>query len=157
MYNLDLIYNIYMILPPLLRNPVLVYFIAALLEPVRTLHESFMNMHDEIIYNHKFTGQVIYMERLLSLEFGDYTITIVDGQPDSGSFIGHYPVSNMVLAHYDDSSAEVYHYNAALMVDFIVQVPAMLYDDMSAADFDRMEAIIEKYKLINKTYEIQKI
>ncbi len=157
MYNFDLIYIIYMLLPPSLRNPKLVYFIASLLTPVQTLYEDFIKRRNELYYYLSSTGQVIYLERLLAYEFGGHDIKITDGLPDSGSYIGHYPLSNMIIAHYSNESADIYHYSATVMDDFIVQVPAMLYDDMKKTDFDRMKAIVEKYKLINKTYKIVKV
>lgn len=157
MYNFDLIYIIYMLLPPLLRNPVLVYFIASLLEPVRTLHEQFASLQSNLHYYQSSTGQVIYLRHMLRDQFGGNEISIVDGTPDEGAYLGHYPVSDAKLAHYGSESSYLRHINDSITVDFIVRVPAVIYDDLSDAEFDRMNAIIERYKLIDRIYKIDRV
>ena len=40
--------------------------------------------------------------------------------------------------------------------DFIVWVPASKYDAMTNDDFNKMNAIVRYYKLVNKNYSIER-
>lgn len=160
-YALDILYNIYMLLPPVLRKPSLFYFIVALLSPVKSLHEQFLDLRTDANYWQKFTGQILFIEYLLKEQFNGYTITIGEGVSTSSSYIGHIPYSNFAIASLSVGSTIISHigFDDELQVanDFTVNVPAQLFDSMTQTDFDKMRAIVDRYKLFGKKYEIIRV
>lgn len=157
-YALDILYNIYMLLPPVLRRPRLTYYIASLLSPVESLHAQFIALRTDANFWHKFTGQIIFLEYLLKEHFSGYTITIGEGVSTSSSYIGHLPYSDFTIASLADNSTYISHlgFDEELQVsnDFTVNVPAQLFDSMTQQDFNKMRAIVDKYRLFGKQYEI---
>lgn len=155
-YALDIVYVLYMFFAIKLRKAVLIYFTEALLAPVKSLHNDFLEIRSENNFWLQKTGQIIYMEKMLTDVFG-YEITISDGVLIESDYWNHFPNSDFISGHIGSSASYVSHINDVTAVDFYVNVPAILYDSLTQMDMDKMAAMVHKYKFIDKNFKIRRV
>lgn len=112
--NIDFIKLIIEQLPFILRREAFIEFVVSLCNQINQSHNTFLNWGDEAKERAAFSWQTIYLERLLTREFGvPFMIEESDGKPiDFNVFVGSY------------------------------------------VDEKRLRAVIDKYKLAGRSYNI---
>jgi len=162
MYNIDFKIFIQILIPNLIRKTKLIALLTVLFYPFVLIFDKFKAFREFALLQINCTGQVIYLERLLNIIFGDgiNDITITDGSFTIPFFLankneGYIPI-------YVNNRGELFdtiyfrnkvEYNED--VDFIVNIPATLYNYLLQNNLlDRLKAIVERYKIAGKTFII---
>lgn len=148
-YNIDFRKMVGQLLGSLLKRSKRIAWLTAALKPLRNLHDEFLSFSNLKLYEVKWNGQTIKLEKLLQDKFGSgITITnnsqnldefVIGDGTDEGSYWG------------DGADVESYigeNYDPALF-NFTVNVPGSIVFVQS-----EMEAWINKYKLFGTTYNI---
>lgn len=139
-------------------TPITKAWLYSLIQPIIELYAIFSSYRIQAIYMLSFTGQVIYLEKLLNDTFnnGGTEIFIEDGILKIAPFL--FNTAEDADPFYVFNTAEtneenLYLYNTAEYtgnLDFIVKVPtALVFDE------NQMKSLINKYKLAGKNYTIQ--
>lgn len=158
-YNIDWLYIIRILVPPVYRTTNHLDWLQALLKPVRSLYSAFLTYKSDKMYFASIRFQKIYMEKMLNdlYDNDNRRIYIEDATRLTAVYVANkalgYPpvyVHNSSVTHdplwvYSKSS-----YVAQL--DFVVKVPVSIYSDLN---LDQMKAYINDYKFAGKRYEIQ--
>lgn len=139
-------------------TPITKAWLYSLIQPIIELYAIFSSYRIQALYTLSFTGQVIYLEKLLNDTFnnGGTEIFIEDGILKIAPFLFNTAEDAdpfYVFNTAETSEANLYLYNTAEYtgnLDFIVKVPtALVFDD------NHMKSLINKYKLAGKNYTIQ--
>lgn len=139
-------------------TPITKAWLYSLIQPIIELYAIFSSYRIQALYTLSFTGQVIYLEKLLNDTFnnGGTEIFIEDGILKIAQFL--FNTAEDADPFYVFNTAEtneenLYLYNTAEYtgnLDFIVKVPtALVFDE------NQMKSLINKYKLAGKNYIIQ--
>ncbi|WP_394749471.1 hypothetical protein [Spongiimicrobium salis] len=162
--NFDSIYNInfdrliVLLLPMRKRKPRIINLLMCLASPIKEIHSRFVGYRETAIYRVSHTAQVFSMENVINDAF-DRTqrrIYILDGE-----YV--YPVYfydraiNRPVRFSDRASAAPIRFNdrsslEKIEVDFSVVLPSSLRLD--EAETTRLRALIDFYRLPDKTYTI---
>lgn len=145
-----------MYLPSLKRENIRVRWLYALLKGMRGVWDDFVayatNVSDEL----KWNGQLIKLQRLLQIKFGDGILIVNQDFAEKKTIA--YPVAderNVIAAVVADTTNPVSTVAATGFVTgvgFIVQVPvAIIFDE------DEMRAVIDYYQIGTSDYVIQTI
>lgn len=175
MYNIDFRNIASLLLPPFLRKVKTKDWLFSLLKPLIDIYELFIAFRLLTIQKLSFTGQVIYLEKLLNDKYDedDRGIFISEGTDMEYVYVGNVTENQPVFignkAEYtlDDNDVYVDIYDASNAIyignkaefyvqdDFIVNVPQAIYDELvSGHILDGMKALINLYKLAGKNYTI---
>lgn len=148
-YDIDFRKLVGQLLGSLLKKSKRIAWLTAALKPLRNLHDEFLAFSSLKVYEVKWNGQTIKLEKLLQDKFGSgITITnnsqnldefIIGDGTDEGSYWGDGPDVESYIGE---------SYNPALF-NFTVNVPGSIVFVQS-----EMEAWIKKYKLFGTTYNI---
>lgn len=138
--------------------PITKAWLYSLIQPLIELYAIFSSYRIQALYTLSFTGQVIYLEKLLNDTFnnGGTEIFIEDGILKIAPFLFNTAEDAdpfYVFNTGETSEDNLYIYNTAEYtgnLDFIVKVPAAL-----VFDENQMKSLINKYKLAGKNYTIQ--
>lgn len=166
MYTLDFRYWIKLLLPPKWRNGFTIALLFSRVKPLQTLLDgdfnSFMN---DARRRAKFTGQVIYLEKMLNDDFnagGQDPIFIQDTANIEYTYLANasegYPPSYFANTA---ENAPVYLCNASeygVGNTFIVMVPTLLFATLQLNNndgLDKMKAQVNYYKIAGKTFTIE--
>src|SRR5574343_779038 len=133
--------------------PITKAWLYSLIQPIIELYAIFSSYRIQALYTLSFTGQVIYLEKLLNDTFnnGGTEIFIEDGGKIA-PFIFNTEENEPDLFIYntEENEPDLFIYNTEEYpgnVDFIVKVPtALVFDD------NHMKSLINKYKLAGKNY-----
>ena len=159
MFNVDFNHIASLLLPSFLRTDKLLSFLKMLISPVKALYLQFFDFRNKELYLLKFTGQVIYLEKLLNDKFqGSNLIYITDGYFTDPFYLfnkaeGFSPVYLQNKSEAGDIQYLINIKEYASDFDFIVNVPASVYDII---DVNEMTAYINMYKLVSKYYKINR-
>lgn len=149
------------LLPPFLRKSRMLDWLRALVRPIQSLNQRFMDFMNRIRYRMRFNGQVIYLQRILN-DFYDPVlrrIYIGNGNPlglpnfvynrIEGRRIFTRNRSEMLPTPFLRNRAE---YSNA--VDFVVWVPiSILTADPENAR--RIRALVNQYRLAGRRFRVQ--
>jgi len=126
-----------------------------ILSNIKNIYIQFLIFRDLVLYDINFTGQIIYLEHKLQTELG-CNIKIIDG-----NYLEFLPVWNRTENQTPDyiyNQAEeitpIYEYNRSEITsyyDYIVKCDCALSPDQ----ITKIENIVNKYKLLNKSYKIE--
>lgn len=165
MFNVDFNIIIQLLLPPFLRKSKNIEWLKALVKPLIDVYTIFTTYRSSTIYSLSFTGQVIYLEKLLNDTYnsGLTGIYIKDDNLMSVPFIFNKSegVVNVYLYNFSESATPFYLYNQSAFIsqnDFIVMVPAVIYSTLQQNNnqgLNNMTALIKLYKLAGKRFTIQ--
>ena len=158
------------VLPSFLRRSLLFAILRAMCAPIKAyktgLYPRFLAARDEHLYRLAHTGQVCYLRAALNDAFGlkpssgftieDYTETVGEWQyaKHEGMNDHLYPVDEQLNQNLPEGET-VEHpmpilYSEAILnreqYNFIVGVPSAIY----ATHLDKVQAIVEKYRLLSK-------
>lgn len=154
-YTLDFKrFSIHM-LPMDLRKPKMVAWVNSLLKPVANLHTKFINDRRKTVYKIDHTSQVFSLEKVLNDAFDqqERRIYIVDGVYRSALYF-YNPEENAPIHFYNpEENKNQYFYNPEelqnLDVDFVVVLPKSFDTGKEL----RIRALVDFYRLPDKTYE----
>lgn len=148
------------LLPVRLRTTLIKAWVKCLVRPVETLYDKFMVSRAADLYRLSHNGQVCYLEAALNDMFDDLErrIFITDGPYIDPLYIYQVPEEKPLIIGIDDeigsesyaprwlfTTPETTEYTWA----FFVNVP-----DGLSFDPDKMRALIDRDKLVGKTYNI---
>lgn len=147
------------LLPPKLRQGKMGAFLEALIKPLQTLNDRFNAFVQQTFYNVSFTGQVIYLERILNDRYDDSLrrIYIEDGLQLGLPPYLYNKVEQRPLYIFNKSEAatpEFYINNKSEFFaenDFIVYVPnAILTPALEKA----IRSLVKIYKIAGKRFSV---
>lgn len=150
-FDIDIKKLIILLLPIDLRKSKIVAFLRAMVTPLASMHYRFTVKRTADLYKLNHNSQVCYLRAALndSFDIEARRIRIIDGNQynrnyiytrgeEKPEFIGTIFLRDR--ADYADTG-----------VDFIVEVPAGIYDQY------RMQALIDFYRLASKRYKIVQV
>lgn len=140
--------------PPTLNVEPFKQFLNAALKPLNTLHDFFQLYVNKAAYEMAFTGQVIYLEKLLNDKFNDggTEIYITDRVISSRLYLyNKIEDKPPVYLHNQSEGADpLYLYNdAEYQLGFVIHVPSGL-----VTNWNEFKWWVNKYKLKSKEYTI---
>lgn len=161
-YLLDWNRLVALLLPTSLRGPKMLAWLNALVSPVKTLHAQFLVFRRESIYKIEHTPQVYSLEKVLNDEFDRILrrIYIEDGDYFEQLYLFSPPEQQPIYVFEQSEDQPVYVYAPndpdATSVDFNVVLPQVFQATFAsgANNRNRIEALINFYRLPDKTYKI---
>ncbi|ALC97830.1 hypothetical protein AM608_09370 [Capnocytophaga sp. oral taxon 323] len=138
-------------LPTFLRKRKMVAWLRSLLQPLESLHGSFITERADALYRLSHNGQVCYLEKVLNDKYDPERkrIYITDGNKHSRTYI--YTRAEQRPKYLGKLFLQLRDAYADTGVDFIVKVPQELYKEN---DYEKM-ALIDYYRLASKRYRIE--
>jgi hypothetical protein len=109
----------------------------------------------------QFTGQVIYLEKLLNVTYNSTAIYI-----DDVANIAYLYIANkdegcpLYISNESENNAPVYIANKSeYLTDyhFKVKIPLTLYNSLGVSGLDKMKALINNYRIAGKKFIIESI
>lgn len=154
-FNIDYTKLAVQLLPSRLRLPGMKAFALVLIAPVRSLYGRFQGFRDDALYELRHNGQVCHLEGALNDMFDNTArrIYIEDGDTIDAITLFIEEEEKPVALYVESEASPVYFYTDEELTtggSFVVKVP-----DILAFDPNRMRALVNKYKLAGKLYEIQ--
>lgn len=158
MYNVDWSNLLTGLIPPRLYQTKVVAWLTVLIQSVETTYNSFIDYSDEISYDLAHNSQVVYLRSVLNDTFDpiDKGITIYDAGGASAILLYEDGDEKEVSLQLDSDED-----NALILqpdsgydggeYDFIVNVPFSL----TTGELYQMQALLDKYKLASKRYDIR--
>lgn len=151
------------LVPALIRGERFEAWIGALLQPVQTLNDGFVDAAATIRYFLRFDGRVIYLEHLLNDLFDNNLRRIYIDDPDTVQIITPYvfnkveqqpPLTIFNKIEGEDDTVFLYtKYELGLPTDdFVVHVPTGIFDPTVET---QMSFYIDKYRIAGKRYSFQ--
>jgi hypothetical protein len=150
-FDIDMKKLTVLLLPTSLRKPRTVALLRAMVMPLVSLHYRFTVKRTADLYKLNHNSQVCYLRAALndSFDVESRRIRIMDGNQYTRNYIytrgEEKPVTLGVIYLHDRADY------ADTGVDFIVEVPADVYDKY------RMQALIDSYRLAAKRYKIVQV
>jgi hypothetical protein len=143
-----------LILPPILRNPVLLAFLNAALKPVSLLYVLFLNFRGDMAHNLGHNGQTCYLQDVLNGAF-DYTLRRIriEDAPENewDRFLWLESEDRPIMLGTFILNREAF--TGADAIDFVVILPASL--NLSADEYNRLNSLLRYYKMAGKRYVLQ--
>ncbi|MCX6232120.1 MAG: hypothetical protein NTZ33_11305 [Bacteroidetes bacterium] len=162
MFNIDFNILINLFLPYALRQLVLTAWIKCLIAPIKSIYNDFKTYRDLCNVKLQFTGQVIYLEKMLNDYYSETIIYIEDAANIDYEFV--YNKSEGLPAEFvynkSESMPSVFVKNKSeleVSYHFIVKIPSALYASLGASGLNKMRAIINMYKIGGKNFLIEVI
>lgn len=179
MYNLDLKHIIQLLLPPFMRQTKITTWLNCLIAPLLDIYGWFLDFRTATLQKLSFTGQVIYLEKLLNDTYnggqpGIYISDVEDlDQVYVGNRIENAPIYIGNIEEYvlqsDGSYQDIYDYSPPIYIgneteftsqyDFIIHVPssanvlyAKVLNTTNANALNEARALVDTYKLAGKNY-----
>lgn len=152
-YNIDFKKLALLMIPSFLRKPILTAYLQSLLVPLENLHLEWLQKRTDDWYALNHTGQVYSLRNALNdkLDEGSRRISISDGNAYPRKYI-YTPIENKLKFL---GKLSIYQ-NAEFLntgYDFIVHAPQEVID----TKINELQALIIKYKLASKRYQIKAI
>jgi hypothetical protein len=146
------------LVPPILRRPKMVAWLAALVSPVTKLYQQFLRYRAQKLYELAITPQVCYLERLLNdkYDFIERRIRIEDGLDKLPTF--YFVRGELKPVHMyrrsEDAPTILYTRGESgdIKDDFIILVPM----DISFIELE-MRTLVIAYKLAATKFKIQRV
>lgn len=160
-YKIDYYRLVRLLLPTMLRKPVIQSFLDAMVTPVKTLYNAFNTYRKEADYKLNHNSQVCYLQAVLNDSFDDdkRRIYIADAPIEEWSRFLWKEAEDRPLMLTSETAGvfmlQSERFIGANSLDFIVCIPTDLNLDKN--DIIKMNALIRYYKLAGKRYEIQQI
>ncbi|NDW10442.1 hypothetical protein [Dysgonomonas sp. 520] len=153
-YKIDYRRFVRLLLPPLLRRPLVLAFLDAAIAPIASLYRSFMELREDSAYKLRINGQVCHLIAMLNdnFDFIERRIYITDAEIDEwNQFIWKEKTDRPVmLGNYMLQSER---FIGADGIDFVVHIPASL--NLNDDERARMKSLLRYYKLASKRYALR--
>lgn len=144
-------------LPNDVRKLIVVRYLLAFFAPIKEVWNDFLAFRAEQLYEAEINGQTIKLERVLNDTFDpvDRRIYITDGDYyEPPVFYEEWKNNPVIFYAEGDTRNPVFWSTDALnnrvSVNFYVNVPAVIFFDSA-----RMRALVSKYKVFGRTFEIR--
>jgi hypothetical protein len=139
-------------LPTFLRKPLILAFVLPIYKCLNGIYIVFKKYVSAKTYDLEVTPQVWSLEKMLNDRFcnGKHHINITEAEPKPVPFF--YRVPDSKDEHFFDTTAQIHFFEiASIGYDdtFIVNVPSE-YEPHE----DEIKALLNKYKLVSKTFKI---
>lgn len=145
-----------MLLPTMLRKPLIVAMASTMTSPVVSLYRTFIQFRDETNYRLYHNGQTCYLRAVINDAFDPTSrrITIADSD-NSGVMMFAYKRSEnkfKTLRRRGEGAIMISRrgFSGATGFDFMVNIPY----ELKGLDESRLKAITNTYKLASKRYAI---
>ena len=157
MFSIDWLFLISTHTPMEWITDIYLAWMKALLSPIISNYNAFIQYRKDALYKVSFNGQIIYLEHILNDTFdninrGIYIDNVADNRHDY--FYNKVELKpNVYLYNLSEGGPHLYLKNKAEysnLYDFIVMVPTAVTFDNNA-----MKALVNYYKLAGKRYTIQ--
>lgn len=145
-----------MLLPTMMRKPLLVSMANAMVSPVVSLYRQFMQYHEEVNYRLYHNGQICYLRAVLNDAFDPTRrgITVTDGDVSGTAVFVYQRTENKfkIVKRRGEGIILISRrgFSGTTGFDFMVNVP----QDLKGLDESRFKAITNSYKLASKRYAI---
>jgi len=146
-------------------KPIFKAWLYTLIQPVVELYYTFKAYRQNTLYRLSFTGQVIYLEKLLNDIFnnGAAGIYIQDGLLITKTFLFHKAEGcpKTYLFHKSEHGDKTYLFHKAefnSLYEFIIKVPNTVYAQLllnNNQGLNNMKALVNLYKLAGKRFTIK--
>lgn len=162
-YKIDYNRLVRLLLPTMLRKPIIQSFLDAMVTPVKTLYNAFNSYRKEADYKLNHNSQICYLQAVLndSFDSDNRRIYIGDAPIEEWSrFLWKESEDRPIMLPKNDETSDAFmlqseRFIGANSLDFIVYAPNAL--NLNKNDLIKMNALIRYYKLAGKRYEIQTI
>jgi hypothetical protein len=143
-YEFDVDKWIQWLLPSVVRRPLMIAWLKALLMPIKAIHNRFYQFKNQTDTSLKTNGQVFILRGLLNDMFDFYArgIELIDGQNEGQTWVFLEEENKPLYMPVFLTSGEKF--------DFVVRVPLGLKNKRS-----QIEAVLNRYKLPSKKYKIE--
>lgn len=155
-YKIDYNRLVRLLLPTMLRKPVIQSFLDAMVIPAKSLYAAFNAYRKEADYKLNHNSQVCYLQAVLndSFDYDNRRIRIGDAPIEEWArFLWKESEDRPIMLGTFMLQSE--RFIGSNSIDFIVYVPTAL--KLNKNDLIKMNALIRYYKLAGKRYEIQTI
>lgn len=169
MFSVNWLNFIKQLTPPALRQLLFMEFMFALIKPLRELYATFLAQRAQWLYDLSFSGQVIYLEKLLNNKYNNgaeaYTLGIPTGIyiTDSPQLLTPVWLWNkiedrppLILYNKAEGKAPVYLWNQSeydAQIHFIIHVPIAVFDiTVDLVKLAQLKALTNKYKAAGRKY-----
>ncbi len=152
-YSIYFFRLILLLLPDFLRNPVLIHFVDAIINPVTQLHDQWQANRRANIQKLSYNSQVCYLRKALNdyYDFEQRRIVIENTLEIQQDFLFTIPENEVVFLGTMYLEQDFNYVNG--QIDFIVKVPAEIMIGQS----NEVNATIEFYHLAGMSYKIIEI
>lgn len=157
-YNIDYTRLVRLLLPTIFRKELLVIMLNSMVGGIRGVYSSFLLFRDQNLYRLSITPQVFSLEKLLNNRFDadKRRIYIKDGVFYKSKYLYKKTVKQPLFIRTKAENKPLFINKevetGAKSVDFIVCVPSTL-----KFNEDVFTALLDSYKLVSKTWKIEKI
>ncbi len=169
MFNVDFNLLIQLLLPSFLRKNRMIAVLNCLIAPVNALYDDFTSYRLRTLKRLEYTGQVIYLEKLLNDTFNlmdiynsqIYIEDIADIEYDY-LFNHSEALSPMILYNSVGETNPITKFinneiELQTPIHFIVRVPILLFNSLGTSSISEMRALINLYKIAGKQFLILSI
>lgn len=152
------------LIPFSIRNPKMVEFVGALLQPLQTVNGWFVDFVEGTRYDLRFNGQVVYLEHVINDQFDTNFRRIYIDDPAGQQVFAPYifnrieeqpPLYLFTISDAKPLLENIVLRNASELVvttDFVVYVPVSIF---TTALQVQISALIDKYRIAGKRYTFQ--
>lgn len=154
LFDIDLKAYVQDLIPVDLRSVEMLAWLGALIAPFVTILARFTTYRVDSIYKIEHTAQVYSLETVLNDAYdrAGHRIYIQDGVYINPNYFYEPAEEKPVYFYEGDPAVLFYEPTQNLDVDFVVVLPSDLY--LTAAGLFRIKALINFYKLPDKTYNL---
>jgi hypothetical protein len=160
MFNVNFDYLVWLYFAKILRNNRLIEFALLIVSQLKVVYNQFTAYRTQKLYLVNFTGQTMYLEKILQDTFSIPGLYITDGDLMQPLFLSNKEEGNYPL--YLHNQGEVYDdvliFNVTEQTEnerFIVWIPVANYLLLTPEQLSKMDKLINYYKLIEKKYTIK--
>jgi len=162
MFSID--YNLLVknLLPVMLRKSKIEALLRSLISPVKLLYLNYNEYRSKVNKRVEYTGQVIYLEKLLRDRYNEQGISIIDISNLDYNYLLNKSESSKRIVLYNKLEDETKYYikNSSEFVTqnhFIVKIPSTLYINLGVGGLNKMKGLIDIYRITGKKYLIETI
>lgn len=156
-YNVNYKRLVLMLLPTMLRKPLLVAFANAMVSQIGSLYNKFLQYQKDINYRLYHNGQTCYLRAVLNDAFDPIgrRITVADGNVEGTSvFIYQRQEGKFKIIKYREKGLPLKvsrrGFSGTTGSDFFINIPTDLKVNI---DFERLIAVTNIYKLASKQFD----
>ena len=150
-FKVDFDRLVQLLLPTFLRKGLATAFLTAFIQPLKIIYTAFTAYRQNTLYMLEITPQVCYLEKCLNNMFDPSLrrITIHDPERATQAYVYLDSENKPLLLNPSQPVYQDGEIAKTQTSDFVVSLPA------TVTDITRVKAVLDKYKLPTKQYEIK--
>lgn len=161
MFSIDYNILIQLVLPFSLRKARIIAILKSFINPVELIYNEFITYRLASLKRLNYSGQVIYLEKLLNDYFNTSGIYIEDTADIEYTYLSTKNEGDVLyLSTKAENNAPVYLATQSELesnYQFIVKIPSVLYANLGTSGLSRMRSLIDLYRISGKKFEIHSI